>query len=198
MGFTYIQGSGIKSGSNVNTFNASFAVLPQVGNGLVILIDGWNAGNLAFAEGNVTDNQGHGNYTLAGTISNNTGHGAAAIFYLDKITASAGTFTVTIGSNKSSGNFFDCALIEVGGFNNKLKLGPVSTLTGGAPNNARTGSISPSADDNFLCMVHEIASAEVSITVEVTSPVWTQEFEQLSFAANSPVEGNTKIVGPGT
>ncbi len=36
------------------------------------------------------------------------------------------------------------------------------------------------------------------MVVEVTSPVWTQQFEQLSFVNNSPGEGDTKIVGPGT
>lgn len=198
MGLIIKQASGIKSGQNVNTVNASFASLPSVGNAAIILISGWNPGDLAFAEGHVFDNQGNGNYSLAKSISNNTGHGAACIFYLDRIQTSAGTFTVTVGSNKAASNWFDFAMLEITGFNGKLRLGSTNGAIGGSPSQPDSGSISPADDENLIIGVHEIASAEGTIVVEVTSPVWTQQFEQLSFVNNSPGEGNSKIVGPGT
>jgi hypothetical protein len=192
------QSSGLKSGSNVATANGSFAVLPAVGNACLVLISGWNAGDLAFAEGNVTDNQGN-SYKLDRAHSNNTGHGAAAIFRCSRIQTSAGTFTVTVASNKGAGNFFDFCLLEITGFNGQLRLDQVNGGTGGAPTQPiPTGNIVVTEDENLIAAVMEIASTEGSIAIESTTPAWVERFEQLSFAVNSPGEGDTKVVGPGT
>lgn len=195
MGISVIQNSGIKSGSNVNTFNASFGSLPAVGNAAILLVSAWNAGDLTFSDSNVVDNQGN-NWNLDKTFSNNTGHGACAIFRCRKIVTSAGTFTITIGSNKGAGNFFDLCILEVGGFNGILQLGQSNGGIGGAPTQPiPSGSITVVDDDNLIVAVHEIASAEGSIAVDSG---WTERFEQLSFVNNSPGEGDSRTGGPGT
>jgi hypothetical protein len=195
MGLLVTQNSGLKFGSNVATANGSFAVLPAVGNACLVLISGWNAGDLAFANGNVTDNQGN-SYSLDKTFSNNTGHGASAIFRCARIATSAGTFTVTVASNKGAGNFFDFCLLEVTGFNGQLKLDATNGGIGGSPTQpVPSGSVSPTDDDNLIVAVFEIASNEGSIAVDSG---WTERFEQLSFAVNSPGEGDSRTGGPGT
>jgi len=192
MGLAILNRSGIKSGQNVNTFNFNIT-LPTNGNALVIEISGWNAGNLAFAAGNVTDNKGN-TWLLAKTVSNNNGHGASAIFYVEKVAGASGTYTITVGSNKNSGNWFDCAVFEVSGIGSKLNLGNTNSATGQSPANPTTGAAAVTHTEELIAAAMEIASAEGSISVESTSPAWTQDFEQLSFVNNSPGEGDSKIV----
>ncbi len=126
MPLSIVQASGIKSGQNVNTFNASFASLPAVGNAVLVLISAWNSGDLIFTNAGVVDNQGN-TYRLDKTISNNTGHGAAAIFRCARVQTSSGAFTITVSSNKSSNNWFDFCMLEIAGFNGQLKLGEVNS-----------------------------------------------------------------------
>src|SRR5512138_1248909 len=145
-----VQRSGIKSGQNVNTFNFTpFASLPTVGNGLVLIVSAWNAGDLAFSASNLIDNNDNP-YSLDKTFSNNTGHGACAIFRCSRIRASAGSFNMTIGSNKAAGNWFDLAVLEVGGYGGILQLGQTNGGTGGAPTTPfPSGSIDVTEDEQL-------------------------------------------------
>ena len=192
MALSVVTRSGIKSGQNVGTFNFNIT-LPSNGNALIIEISCWNAGNVTFSAGNITDNKSN-TWILAKTIFNNNGHGAAAIFYVEKVANSSGTYTITVASDKGSGNWFDCAVAEISGIGAKLNLGNTASNTGQSPANPTVGPVSVTHTEEFVAAAMEIASGEGSIAVEVTSPAWTQDFEQLSFANNSPGEGDSKIV----
>jgi hypothetical protein len=182
MALTRVQATP-KATVNATSITFTFATPPTVGNGIVVLVSSWSA---AFPVNGCTDNRGNiYKQAIARLNSKST-----AIYYCEKVTASAAPFSVTVTAASS---WFVGLAIEVGGLDGYV-LGHTSISGSGtstAPNSGTTAALPK--DEVLLAAGVAVASAQSSITVATVSPPWTQEFEELT-TTYVPCEGDTRIV----
>lgn len=180
--------------SNGPSMGASFATLPTTGNGVFVIFAGWNSStDINWQAGDVTDNQGVGNvYTLA-VRSARVGNNRCAIFYCESIGATSGTFTVNINP-AALVNFWGAGVaLEYSAVSaSALDQTATSTGSGTAETTGATGTTAQA--DELILACTAISVALTAITVEATSPTWTEEAEELSFTTYLPFEADSKIV----
>jgi hypothetical protein len=147
----------------------------------------WGTG-ASFASGNCTDNQLGNSYTLVqqSDVSNGC---RSAIFYCPSVVGSVGTFTITINPDGVGNTYMVAAATE---WDTAFEVGATGAQNASVGTAASVGSGTIAAE-RVLAAAVAVAQSQASITVEVVSPVWTPEFEELSFATDIPGEGNTRV-----
>lgn len=170
----------------------SFPVSPTVGNGIAVIFTAQCASILSSTI-TCVDNRGH-TYTLA--ISRVNGNAQTLIFYLSKVVTNTAPFTITLTFGGAGPNVFangNVIAIEVGGV--ITGLAPAnSTGSTGASQAIVTGAMTALAiSETFLVAAFCQVATLTGSTVEVVSPIWTEEYEQLS-VAYGPGEINSRIL----
>jgi hypothetical protein len=116
------------------------------------------------------------------------------IQYCAKITTSAAPFTVTLTLAGGVTGYWEAAAIEVSGVGTGLSVDQTvgQSATSAAPSTGTTAALTGS--EVIVAAVHAIGANQGSITVQVVSPTWTEEFENLSYSTTIAGEGDTRIV----
>lgn len=196
---TRVQSTGkgrVQSGASATL---TFGSLPEVGNLILVMVEGFTQVGNGWDAGDVTDNQGH-TYALAITRSHSNSNPCAAIYYT-VVATSSGTFTITLnqtaGSDWTAGSAVEYAADTSWDSGSCLTQSAGATGTGTA---IATGSTAGSAAaDEVAVAVCGIGATQASITVESVSPAWVEEHEELSWTQYVPGEGNTRVLtGSGT
>lgn len=179
------------SDAGVSLSTATFAATPAVGNYIVVLISGWNAGT--FGVTSVTDNQGN-TYSRAGAQPASSGLCRADIWYA-KATTASGTFTVTV--NCGSGSYLEWIASEVSG------LAATSPADAGAEANSATGdaAVGPTATlaqtSEIVFAVAAVANNDTNITITTPSGYTNLAINQ-DATATIGMEASYKIVSATT
>jgi hypothetical protein len=130
------------------TTTISFGSLPAVGSGILI----WYVNGVAaipILDPTIADNQGAGHvYLKAKAVTESNSGQMAAAWYLPKILASSGTFTITITHNAGSNNYslVNIAEVTTGGGGITLDQSTSGTTTTGSPLTATTGTTTAAAE----------------------------------------------------
>lgn len=121
------------------TTTISFATLPATGSGVHAWYTDAAAAN-PIVDPTVDDNQGHGNYSKAVSATESGAGQMAGLWYLPKITTSAGTFTVTYHHNAASSNYSLVNISEISSGGGGITIDKTSsgTITTGTPVTATT------------------------------------------------------------
>lgn len=186
---TRVQSTGKIRVSNGPSVSGSFASLPAVGSLVLVGVQGylsyWQAGD-------VTDNQGN-TYTVAVAKALSSAH--CAIFYT-VVTASAGTFTITIDPANTGNTWIVGSAVEYSGtWNSATCLDVAQTSSSGSGTSLTTGTtLQTSRANELVAAICGITINQVSITVESVSPAWTEEHEELSWTNYVPGEFNTRLI----
>lgn len=164
MAISIVQIGTHQSATALNSQPYSFPTLPAVGNAIFTLVTCWNDD---WAAGEVTDNQGHAAQVLDAnrTLSGNTA--TAAIYRLNKVTTSSGTFTVTVNPGGAS-NYFEFVCVEVAGLLDTAAQDVNSLGTGTNDTPVLTSPATTTQADELLlgvCGVTDSSSADIGIDV---------------------------------
>lgn len=183
-----IQSSAKQFGTNVTSVNFNFTGV-TAGSTLIVVILMYRSTSPVNPEFIVSD--ADGKYTRD-VFVNNASNLAAGIFRLTN--ATAGTHSITV-SGVSTGNYFTFTVQEWPGTllldsNNYLNIASGTAITTGPTR------ITP-ATEVLVIATFTAGANQASITVEVTSPVWTVIQEQLNWSAQNSGESVYKVV-PGS
>jgi hypothetical protein len=151
------------------------STLPTVGNGLIVLINGWRSGASSALPTTCTDNRGN-TYTLVGTRSNS--NAVTGVFVCAKVIASAAPFNLTVTCSLALDSVHQ--VIEVSGVGAGLAVDQSVGATGSSTTPATGAAPALTAAETFQVAIHSIASSQGSITIGASTPTWTDEFEELS------------------
>lgn len=116
--------------AGVNTYVLSFNALPSIGNHLIVSTVGWDG--TATSGFTCTDNQGH-TYTQANAIQGDTFTRIAV--FSTKVTASSGTFTITVDPTPNAASFGAIQIWEISGLDPTapvLRSTNAATITSGS------------------------------------------------------------------
>lgn len=191
---TRVQATGKGSLSNGTVCQKSFASAPGINSGIIVVASCWHLTNNTFPADACTDNFGN-TYIRVVIAASGNNRGAAAIFYCQKVTSTGSPFTITLATDKASGNYISMAAVEISASNNAGIIADVSKgQTGGSTVNIATGNSAAGVSKPTIVVAAacQIASGEASLTVEA-APVWTQEYEELDFGTHIPGEGNSRL-----
>lgn len=181
-------GKVVVAGSNGG--NASFPTLPSSASTVIVLLSGANA-SLDYAAGSVTDNQGN-TYTQAVQSALNN-RGRSAIFYAENIGSPSGTFTITVNTTASTWFGTWAATSFTGMATSALDKTTSSSGTSTTPTSGATAATAQ-ADEVVAGVMQSRFSTPGTITAEVLSPAWVQEYEELDGTNTECGEGDTRIV----
>jgi hypothetical protein len=126
----------------------SFGSLPTVGSGLLFWYINAAAAN-PILDPTMADNQGAGHTYLKAKAVNEANSGQmAAVWYLPKVLASSGTFTITVTHNAGSNNYsmVNTGEVTTGGGGITLDQSASGTITTGTPLTATTGTTTAAAE----------------------------------------------------
>lgn len=172
--------------------NGSFPSLPSAGSPVFVELAGANiALDFSDLSGDVVDNQGN-NYTLAIKSALNN-RGRCAIFFCPNIGTPSGTFTITVST--ASGVWDgEWSATSFTGMPAPVTLDQSTSATGTSANPSSGATATTTQADEVVAGVMQIRVELSSLTVEVLSPAWVQESEELSFVTSEPGECDTRIV----
>jgi hypothetical protein len=181
MALTRVQSTG-RVTANTTTYTLTFATPPALGSGLLLAAIHYGG---ALPPTAVTDNRGH-TYTRVVQYQNGS---SAAIFLCPAVTGTGAPFTLTVNQGGARDG---CAVaMEISG--GPLSVEAFTGATGTSTTPATGATAALTAAEVCLLAVHVINTTQGSITVEAVSPVWLQEFEDLSFA-RIPGEADSRLV----
>ena len=189
MALTRVQGTGRVSASASASVALTFATPPTVGNGVVVLAARYQAAGPAIT---ATDNRGN-TYAQAVAVGPNPVGGT--IQYCAKVTTAAAPFTVTLTFAGALTGYWEAAAVEVSGVGSTgLAVDQTASqnATSAAPSSGATPALT--ASEVLLAGVHAIGANQASLVVQVVSPTWTEEFENLNYSATVAGEGDSRIV----
>ena len=193
MAIAYVLDTGKIRAENVNTSAASFGVLPAVNNHVFTLVSGWH--NTVFDLSSVADNQSN---TYVIDKAQNDGSSSAkaeASITSSKVETSAGTFTVTISPQDTSGNYIEWIAAEFSGLVTTSwldKTGSATTASGVTTITATASAQNSQADVLVLaCFVDNVADPTCNIT---TPTGYTALFVNQDATATIGAQGSYKIV----
>jgi hypothetical protein len=135
--------TGLLTASNVTSTSTNLGWSPTVGNHLFVALSGYQAGQ--FVLSSVSDNQaGGGNtYTIDAQQANGTTAIVAASITSAKVTASSGTFTVTLTSD-GAGSYMSYSITECSGVAATSWLDKTGTNSASAAPGANTATVTAS------------------------------------------------------
>jgi hypothetical protein len=131
-----------------STTAKSYSSLPTVGSGLLIWYTDAAAAN-PITDPSFADNQGAGHVYLKAKAVNEANSGQmAAVWYLPKVLASSGTFTITATHGAASSNYslINIGEVTTGGGGITLDQSASGTITTGSPLTATTGTTTAAAE----------------------------------------------------
>lgn len=130
-----VQNSGQQTASNITVATYSFPVQPTVGNHIIIVLTGWRGpGGVS----GVSDNQSGNSYNIdKQQIGGNSGTRVTAVVSSGKITASSGTFTVSV-TFVATNTYAQWAVLEVSGLNTTTWLDQTGANTSAATSTSLT------------------------------------------------------------
>jgi hypothetical protein len=190
MALSRVQATGRVTASAVGSVALSFATAPTVGNGIVVTVIAYT--NTAAPAGGCTDNRGN---IFVQAITRKQGFLNASIYFLPILlpSASAAPYQITITVDGFS-TYFESAAVEVGGVGLGLTMDQVVGATAASGTAISTGtSAAVAGAEIFVAAACAIGANQASITAEVLSPAWVQEFENLNYSSTIAGEGDTRI-----
>lgn len=186
MALTRVQATGKVVADSVASIALTFSTLPTVGNGLVVLVTGYNGTYLTTS---CSDNRSN-TYQRATTLS--LGPVSVAIYSCASVATSVAPFTVTVAAGTA---YYVATAIEVSGVGSGLVLDQTATASAGASTSASTGTTPAlTAAEELVVSVCSLGNTVASLTVDAVSPAWTQEAEELNFSLHAVGESDSRIV----
>src|SRR6185295_10429214 len=181
-----VQTTSKQQGLNVTTLSFNLTSV-LAGSTIFVALFAWHSGG---TDQSISVSDGDGKYSRD-CFYQNAIEGVVGIFRLQN--ASAGTHAIVINCVSSS-NYINACAIEVSTGNHVLALDN-SNFARGNSTTPSSGAINVSLNANeFIITSMVIPVNQASITVEVTSPIWTQVIEDLDFSTSIAGEIDRKIV----
>jgi hypothetical protein len=190
MALARVQATGKVIADAAASVALTFATPPTLGNGLVVLVTGYN--NPSPGVTTCADNRGNA-YTLAIAQLTPPTPVEVAIYACAAVTTTAAPFTVTVTG--TAGTYWVASAVEVSGVGTGLTVDGTAGRAASLVTPVGTGATAAltTGADTFLAAVLSLGGAEATITVESVVPAWTQEHEDLSFA-HAVGEADTRVV----
>ncbi len=160
----YVRDTGKFTGANVDNASGSFAALPAIGS-FVVVGSSVYAGSIDNNATTASDNQSH---TYAKDVESlHAGASAGAAIHTTRVTASSGTFTVTIDTATNTGNY----IVGVGAEFRGIKVttpkdqstSNSSTVTVTSGNTGTTGSIAQAYE--LVIAVTNVNANDVNLNI---------------------------------
>src|SRR5262245_160992 len=193
MAFARVQAAPKATTDNGTSVAITFSATPTVGNGVVVPVIAWNGAFPALTT--CVDNQGGSNsYSLA--KSQTLGHPGVWIYYCSKLAAASGTFTITVSGG--AGTYFIGTAVEFSGVGTGLTIDQTAGANGStsaAPNSGNTANLTASNDLVVGAFSSDVGQA--SITVDVFSPTFAEDVEELN-GAHAVGEADDRILSGGS
>ena len=185
------QDSGRQTGANVASDTFSFASLPTVNDHIVVQVSGWHDSGFTMAD--VTDNQGH-NYLENVEAVSAAGQCSASIYSV-KVTASSGTFTVTLDPTGSSGNYIEWVTAEFSGLHATTHLHRTGTNNNSSQTSLAVTASAANTEANCLVLAAiSVASGDTACNISAPPTGYTQLAVNQNAAATIGFEAAYKIV----
>jgi hypothetical protein len=180
---TRVQASGKQTGDNITTDNVTLNGV-ATGNSLFCLVSGFQVGAGVNVSSDIS-----GAFTQDARASN--GNPSATVFAIHNV--ASGNHVVTVDCT-AAGKFISWSVTEVHSDVGALALDKTKTATGSSTSPSTGATATTTHTDEILMACFAQNSTQASITVEVTSPTWTEEYEELNQSLHQVGEGDSKIV----
>ena len=186
-----VQGTGKVRAPNTPTITLTFGSAPVVGNAVIVVVHtAWVPGEVR--PGACVDNRGNVYRRVASAIN---GDAVVGFFLCSLVTASAAPFTITASLTASADSVASAIEVSGGSAPYGLAVDKLVTQTGtsAAPSTGTTAALT--ADEVFAVAAWNCGTNTLtSITVQVVSPTWTQEAEELDGASYTVGEINSRVL----
>jgi hypothetical protein len=189
MAFSRVQATGKVRVDGGTSIALTFASPPAVGN--AVLVPVIVSGTRTWPGGACTDNQSN-TYALAISRPGDF-TGSPAVYYCAKVATSGTPFTITLAPGFGAVDLVATA-VDYSGVGGGLAVHQTSTAGGNsaAPN---TGALPTVTIANTIdVIVMAINAAQTAITVEVVTPPWVEEWEELPITPYVPGEADSRML----